>query len=194
MKKIVFALMFMLSVKAAIAQKDSLSIDEHNKYIYYHVVDQPGLTLDTFEKRVQYLLKAIYPKNKINKPVALGSISGTGKFLILTGITVAKHVDGEMAYTFNIEYKDQKYRYWLTDFVFTPFKVDRYGNSVPEEGVDVSLEQGAAKLEKGQFSDYLTKTAAFSLQFGADVKRYMMKISTLPSKDDHKKVVVTKDW
>lgn len=186
--------MFLLSVKAAIAQKDSLSTDEHNKYIYYHVVNQPGLTLDTFEKRVHYLLKAIYPKNKINGAGTPGNISGTGKFLILTCITVAKHVDGEMAYTFNIEYKDQKYRYWLTDFVFTPFKVDRYGNSVPEEGVDVSLEQGAAKLEKGQFSNYLTKTAAFSLQFGADVKRYMMKISTLPSKDDHKKVVVTKDW
>jgi hypothetical protein len=194
MKKIVFALLLLLSVKSAMAQKDSLSFDEHNKYIYYHVVEQPGLTADTFQNRMQYLLKAVYPKNKINPGGTPGSISGTGKFLLLTGITAAKHVDGEIAYTFHIEYKDQKYRYWLTDFVFTPYKVDRYGNSVPEQGLDIPLKQAAAKLEKNQFSTYLTKTAIYSIQFGGDVKKYMMKISATPAKDDKKKVNITKDW
>jgi hypothetical protein len=177
MKKIVFALLLLLSVKSAMAQKDSLSFDEHNKYIYYHVVEQPGLTADTFQNRMQYLLKAVYPKNKIKQGGTPGSISGSGKFLLLTGITAAKHVDGEIDYTFHIEYKDQKYRYWLTDFIFTPYKVDRYGNSVPEQGLDV-----------------LTKTAIYSIQFGGDVKKYMMKISATPAKDDKKKVNVTKDW
>jgi hypothetical protein len=186
MKKIVFALLLLLSVKSAMAQKDSLSFDEHNKYIYYHVVEQPGLTADTFQNRM--------PKNKIKQGGTPGSISGSGKFLLLTGITAAKHVDGEIDYTFHIEYKDQKYRYWLTDFIFTPYKVDRYGNSVPEQGLDVPLEQGAVKLEKNQFSTYLTKTAIYSIQFGGDVKKYMMKISATPAKDDKKKVNVTKDW
>ncbi len=186
--------MLLFLVKVAVAQKDSLSFDERNKYIYYHVVEQPGLTVDTFQNRMRYLLKTIYPQNKINQPAAPGSISGTGTFLISTGLTAAKHIDGEMAYSFYIEYKDQKYRYWLTDFVYTPYKVDRYGNSVPEQGIDIPLEQGGAKLTQSQFSTYLTKTAVYSIQFGEKIKQYMTRISAAPKENDKKKVIVTKSW
>ena len=158
------------------------------------MIEQPGLTADTFQNRMQYFLKAVYPQNKINQPGTPGSISGTGKFLILTGITAAKHIDGEIGYTFYLEYKDQKYRYWLTHFVFTPYKVDRYGNPVPEQGLDVPLEEGSSKLDKNQFTNYLNKTGSYSIQFGDKIRQYMVKIPAGPAKDDKKKVIVTKDW
>jgi len=194
MKKIFIALLLLLSVKSAIAQKDLLSIDEHNKYIYYQVVPQPGLTIDTFQNRTAYFLKVNYPKNKINKGISAEDITGTGKLLMLTGISAAKHIDGEVSYTFNIEYKDQKYRYWLTDFVFTPYYVDRYGNSVPKLGIEIPLEDGTSKLEKGQLNNYSIQISNYSKQFGDRLKQYMLMISAAPVKDNKKKVITTNNW
>jgi hypothetical protein len=194
MKKLFIALVCLLAVKSAVAQKDLLSIDEHNKYIYYQVVQQPGLTLDTFQNRTAYFLKVYYPKNKVNKGELTESITGTGKLLMLTGITAAKHIDGEVRYTFNIEYKDQKYRYWLTDFVFTPYYVDRYGNSVPQPGLDIPLEKGALKLQKGQLNNYAIQISNYSKQFGDRLKQRMLMVSAAPMKDDKKKIITTKDW
>jgi len=184
----------MLSVKAAVAQKDLLSFDEHNKYIYYQVVDQPGLSIDTLQDRALYFAKTAYPKNTVKKGETSGNYTGTGKFLIVSGLAVAKHIDGEINYTYYIECKDQKYRYWLTDFVFTPYKVDRYGNSVPEQGVDIPLESGLSKLDKKQSDSYLNQAGAFSKQFGDKLKAYMIKASALPPKEIKKKVISTKDW
>jgi len=176
------------------AQKDQLSLDEHNKYIYYQVTSQPGLTADTFQNRTLYFLKTNYPKNQVNRTGTAESITGTGKLLMLTGITVAKHIDGEMRYTFNIEYKDQKYRYWLTDFVFTPYYIDRYGNSVPKPGIDIPLEDGASKLDKGKLDSYSIQISNYSKQFGDKLKQYMLMISATPAKENKKKIITTKDW
>lgn len=176
------------------AQKDSLSFDEHNKYIYYDVVVQPGLTADTFQNRMLYFLKVNYPQNKTDKISDPGSISGSGKFLILSGITAVKHVDGAISYTFHIEYKDEKYRYWLTGLVFTPYKVDRYGNSVPEEGLGVELEDGAKKLDKAELNKCLDQSAIYSIQFGHKLREYMVKVSAAPARDNKKKTIDTKNW
>jgi len=194
MKKLFVALLCLFAVKSARAQKDLLSFDEHNKYIYYQVVEQPGLITDTFQNRALYFLKINYPKNKIDKSESPAVITGTGKLLMLSGLSVAKHIDGEINYTFNIEYKDQKYRYWLTNFIFTPYKIDRYGNSVPEPGVDIPLEDGASKLEKAQAGSYLDQTGKYSKTFGEKLKEYMLMISAAPVKVDKKKVISTKDW
>jgi len=194
MKKLFVALLCLFAVKSARAQKDLLSFDEHNKYIYYQVVEQPGLITDTFQNRALYFLKINYPKNKIDKSESPAVITGTGKLLMLSGLSVAKHIDGEINYTFNIEYKDQKYRYWLTNFIFTPYKIDRYGNSVPEPGVDIPLEDGASKLEKAQAGSYLDQTGKYSKAFGEKLKQYMLMISAAPVKVDKKKVISTKDW
>ena len=176
------------------AQKDLLSFDEHNKYIYYQVVEQPGLTADTFQNRALYFLKTIYPKNVLNKIENPYAVSGSGKLLMLTGVSVAKHIDGEISYTFNIEYKDQKYRYWLTDFVFTPYYVDRYGNSVPKPGTEIPLQDSESKLDNGKLANYSIQISNYSKQFGERLKQHMLMISAEPAKIYKKKVISTKDW
>jgi len=185
--------MCVLFSKAASAQKDLLSFNEQNKYIYYQVVQQPGSTADTLQSRALYFLQKAYPKNKIKQGETSGNFTGTGQFLILSGIATVKHVDGEINYTYYIECKDQKYRYWLTDFVFTPYKVDRYGNSVPEPGIDIPMETASTKLDKKQAENYLNQIGAYSKQFGEALKHYMLKPAALP-KEEKKKVISTKDW
>jgi hypothetical protein len=182
-----------LFTKAASAQKDSLSFNEHNKYIYYHVVDQPGSPVDTLQARALYFLKTAYPKIKIDKGSTAANITANGIFLVYSGTAIVKTQDGQISYSCSIECKDQKYRYWLTDFVYTAYKTDRYGNSVPELGADVALED-TKKLDKKQADNYLNQAGAFSAQFGDKLKQYMLKLSAAPPKEAKKKVINTKDW
>src|ERR1700761_4056187 len=166
MKKLFLIIICLFIARIASAQKGLLSYNEQNKYIYYQVVEQPGLNKDTLQARALYFLKTSYPLNKIEKAETSGNFTGSGKFLITSSLSMVKHIYGEVNYTYFIECKEGKYRYWLTDFVYTPHKTDRYGNSVPEQGMDVPLENGAAKLEKHDFNLCLDETGGYSKQFG----------------------------
>ncbi len=191
MKITIVALICILFGKVTFAQQDLLSFDEHNKYIYYQVADVPGLSVDTLHTRGINFLKAYYPKIKL-KPVADGkNIAAEGKFLSYGGTSVLKHEKGEVTFTLNIEFKDQKYRFWLTDFVFTPYQRDRYGNFVPQQGIDIPLENAASKFEKKDVDAYLDETGAFCKQFGDRLKQFILNV---PKKEEVVKKVVTDKW
>src|ERR1700744_4469541 len=121
MKKIVFALILIISAKITIDQQSLLSFDEHNKYIYYQVADAPGLSADSLHIKVTAFLKANYPKLKYKAVADAKNITANGKFLVYGGISVLKHEKGEIDFELNIEFKDQRYRYWITGFIFTPY-------------------------------------------------------------------------
>ncbi len=191
MKTILLALVCLLFAKITSAQQGLLSFDEHNKYIYYQVAEAPGLPQDTLHVRGSSFLKTYYPKSKL-KPLAEGKmISGENKFLVYGGISVLKHEKGEIVYEFNIEFKDQKYRFWLTNFIFTPYQRDRYGNFVPQQGIDIPLETALTKLDKKDVDGYLDETGAFCKQFGDRLKQFII---SAPKKEETIKKVVTDKW
>lgn len=194
MKKVFLAVLCLFIAAATAAQKELLSFNDQNKYIYYQVVEQPGLNADTLQARALYFLKTGYPLNKIEKGETSGNLTGTGKFLIRSTLSVMSHIYGEVNYTCFIECKAGKYRYWLTGFVYTPHKTDRYGNSVPEQGKNMPLESGAAQLERHELDICLDETGSYCKQFGDKLKRAMMTITALPPREAKKKVVTTKDW
>jgi hypothetical protein len=171
------------------AQKSLLSLDEHNKYIFYQVVELPGISADSLNKNAGYFIKSIYPKLKRVK----NQNSIKDKFLTYTSLV--KHENGEMDYTLNIECKDGKYRYWLTDFVFTPYEKNRYGVFVPVNGIDIPLETAESKITKKDLDGYFEQTGAFCKQLGEKLKKYMVE-GNVPKKADQPPVkkVVTDKW
>jgi len=193
MKKILILLVCVLFTKIVSAQKELLSFNEQNKYTYFQVITQAGSPVDTLQLRALYFLKKNYPKDKIKQADTAAAFTGTDKFLVYDGISLTRHESGEIHYTYNIACKDQKYKYWLTDFVFTPYKMDRYSNYVPETAIDIPLEEGLSKLEKKQLENYLDQTGIFCKNFGIKLKQYMLNISALP-KEGNKKTISTKDW
>ncbi|MCR8557173.1 DUF4468 domain-containing protein [Mucilaginibacter sp. BJC16-A38] len=193
MKKVLIAIVLLITARAASAQKELLPFDEHNKYIYYQVVDQPTLTADTMYNRALYFLKTAYPKLKVKTDKTNESISGAGKFVV-TSTMLLKHEDGEISFTYTIESKEHKYRFWLTDFTFTPYKTDRYGKSVPADGIEIPLEKGTTKLTKKQVDNYLDQAGTYSKQFGDRLKQYMVRLSVTPVKETKTKVISTKNW
>lgn len=179
--------------KISAAQKEQLSFDEHNKYIYYQVVDIPGLIKDTLTLRELYFLKTAYPKAKIKPIVNSNQIIADGKFLVYDGTSILRHESGQVAYVLTIESKDQKYRYWLTGFIFTPYQRDRYGNFVPEQGIDIPLEKVSAKLNKKGADACFNQTADFCREFGEKLK-FSLSEAHLPKKTAIAKKTITDNW
>jgi hypothetical protein len=192
MKTLLFGLVIVLFAKNTFAQQDLLSFDEHNKYIYYQVVNMPGIPADSLHERGEYFLKVVYPKTVV-KNLSAEALLGEGKFITYGGVSVMRHEKGEIAYQVNIEFKDQKYRFWLTGFVFTPYQRDRYGNFVPQQGVEIPLETAISKLDKKELDSYLDETGAFCKQWGDKLKIYMLK-TPAPKKEETVKKVVTDKW
>ncbi|WP_184549480.1 DUF4468 domain-containing protein [Mucilaginibacter sp. FT3.2] len=197
MKNIVVALIFILSAKVALAQKDSLAFDERNKYIYYQTVEQAALVKDTLFNRGLNFMRKAYPKGKLKitkTDEAAGVLTGEGSFVVTKKALILSSMGGQIAYTLHIEVKDGKYRYWFTDFVFSPYTRDRYGMDVLQPGVGIPMEDAKNKLDKKDFAVYLDKILANSRQNGAVLKSYMLKISSAPKTDKALKKISTKDW
>ncbi len=191
MKKLVVAITCFLFAQGAMAQKELLSLNENNKYIYYQVVEQPGLTADAMYSRELNFLRTAYPKLSIKPDKANKNISGTGKFVV-TSVVLLKHEDGELSFTYSIENKEGKYRYWITAFVFTPYQRDRYGNSVPQPGIAIPLED-SSKFNKKDREGYLDQTALFCKQLEEKLKLYIIN-APAPKKEEISKKIVTDKW
>lgn len=173
------------------AQKSLLSIDENNKYIYYQVVDRPGVSADSLHKNAALFMNDFYAKEKSLKLTNAGA-SVKDKFLTYTSLV--KHENGEMIYALNIECKDGKYRYWITDFVFTPYEMNRYGMFTAVNGVTIPLEKASDKLAKKDVEGYFEQTGAFCKQLGDKLKKYMVEGKAQPKVDKPVKKIVTDKW
>ena len=191
MKRILLIAICLFVARVTHAQQPSITLNENNRYVYYEVVDMPGISADSLKKNAIGFIMAAYSKNE-SKKVTDTVISVKDKFLNYSA--VIKHENGEMAYTLNIQCKDARYRYWLTDFVFTPYQRNRYGVFVPTPGIEIPMETAKDKLEKKDAEAYLTQTNVFCKQLADKLKQYMVtghatkKINQKPTK------VVTDKW
>jgi hypothetical protein len=192
MKKILFSLVcIIMCSQIASAQKEMLQLDEANKYVYYQVVDKQGVAADTLFQRGSYFIKMANPKSKTESVVA-NTIITKGKFLVYNGSSVAKKEGGEISYTLHIETKDQKYRYKISDFIFTPYTRDRFNNMVPMPGIEVPIEKLTSKYSQKEADNYLNQTGMFCQATSRKLKQHMDKTSTTKMEEPIKKVVTDK--
>jgi len=193
MKKILFLLTCIAATYAANGQKTLLALDENDKYIYYQVVDQPNASRDSLDRKAMSFNRGIYKKGKA---ILTGDsvISIKDKMLTYSVLAFVKHESGIIKYTLTIECKDRKYRYWFTDFVFTPYYKDRYGNFVPQPGIAYSLEKAAARLDKKELDEYLDQTGAYCKQTGDGLKAFMSQnhLSAKAGTQPVKKIIIKK--
>ncbi len=196
MKKIVVLICLLVIGKAVLAQKDSLAFDEHGKYIYYRTVASKAEANVLLARGLDFF-NLPYNRDvfKITaKDADAHTFEAKGFFMVSRAQMMAKHDDGKISFTVKVEVKDQKYRYWLTDFVFTPYVRDRYNNMVPQPGMDVPMEQIAKKAETKDADHYLDECAAFGRKFSSRFKPYMENGPVTVKKSDGKKVIDTQKW
>ncbi|AMR33246.1 hypothetical protein A0256_18390 [Mucilaginibacter sp. PAMC 26640] len=191
MKKLFFAIsLFLFSVTAAIAQKDSLQFDESNKYVYYQVAEKPGMSSDTLYNRGIIFLKSIQAKS-VNK-TSPNNIISRGKFMVYGNALVSKKEAGEVAYQLNIDTKEGKYRYKFSGFVFTPYKIDRFGSMVAVPGIAIPAEKLSSKYNKKESEAFLDQIATFCIAGAKQLSSYMDKIQAPKTVQPVKKVITDK--
>lgn len=162
-----------LLAKTSFAQKEQLTTDDRDKYIYYQVADMPGLTADTLYSRCLAGLTQYYNGTGF-KPLGAGgnAITINPLLIVYSNKSMAKHEDGEIAYTLHMEFKNAKYRYWLTDFIFKPYQRNRYSEFEKVPGVEIPLEKVKAKYDDQTFNNYQEQIIGFGKQLGENMKIY----------------------
>jgi hypothetical protein len=197
MNKILVFICFLALTKAASAQKDSLAFDDHGKYIYYKVVNMDKYNADTLYRRSISFFKSNTNEQKDFKLTQQNdkttSLSGTGFFIIYKPF-MAKHSDGQISYTFTMEIKGSKYRYWLTSFLYTPYYRDRYNNYVPDKSIEVPLEKASKSISEKELAHYLDESALFARQLGERLKQALSKETAATKKEEPKKVIHIDKW
>lgn len=187
MKFILTTLVCLMVCATAFAQKDSLQLDEANKYVYYRVVNKPGLNADTLYRRASGFAKMVVPKTKAGNVVDYAVVS-KGKFLVYNGSSVVRKEGGEVAYTLVIETKDQKYRYKFSDFVFTPYVRDRFGNMVAVPGITVPVEKLTNRYSQKEADNFLSQIAAICKQTGSAIDQSMNKAVPVTNPETVKRI------
>lgn len=192
MKKILFILTCVCLVQTTFAQKQQLTLDENDKYIYYQVVDMPGFNADTLYKRCLTGLTQYY-HDSAEKPQLTPRISIIihSKLIVYNNTGMAKHEDGEIAYILHLEFKDAKYRYWLSDFVLQPYQRNRYSEYEKIPGIRVPLEKVKARYDKRTLVTYQGQITDFGKQLGENLKLYMINS---PKKDAVQNKIDIKKW
>lgn len=190
MKKLFLCIACILAINTARAQKDLLQSDENNKYVYYQVVDKKDFTADTLFNRALAFMKS--QEIKASGKASAGSITAKDKTVLYTNSLVSKKEGGEVTYTFTIDVKDQKYRFKLSDFVFKPYKINRYGNMATQSGIEFPLEKIWTKYSEKDTDLYLDQVGAFCKATATKLIKYMDRVPVLRTEEPLKKVVTDK--
>ena len=196
MKRFFIPLICLVLIQTAHAQKSLLALDEHNKYIYYQVVDQPGATADSLDRKALSFIKEFFLKGSL-KRTGDTTLTLKDKFTVYSVLAFAKHESGEIKFILTVECKNSKYRYWLTDFVFTPYEKNRYGVFTPVNGIEIPIEKSSSHVDNKELEGYLDQTGTFCKQLGDQLKSYMLLDHPVNKKVEQQPVikkVVTDKW
>ncbi|WP_316772452.1 DUF4468 domain-containing protein [Pedobacter frigiditerrae] len=194
--KFISSFIFLLSlINLAKAQKPAepvLPVDERGKFIYYEVVDAK-IPKDSLKIRAINYLKKQNKELKYKSAQGDTAFTANGKMIINKTLLVMSHPSGEVLFDFQIEVRDGKYRFWLTDFNFIPYQRDRYGNFVASTSVGTPLENEPGKLNATQWKEYQVQTTKYAKELAAKFKVYMASKAPIvaPPKE---KTVVKKEW
>ncbi|MBK0378784.1 DUF4468 domain-containing protein [Mucilaginibacter segetis] len=188
MRKIIFSFTCLLFANYCLAQKELMQMDESNKYVYYKIVDKPGLSIDTLYQRAIYAADKLGLQYENVESDAVHSVFGKDKLIVYSGSSIMRKASGEIAYKLDMETKDSKYRYKIYDFVFTPYKRDRFNNMVAEPGIFIPIEELASKYGKKDADAYLDQLGLFCKTTGDKIKVYIDKAQVIKKLETTKKV------
>ncbi|RZL38672.1 MAG: DUF4468 domain-containing protein [Pedobacter sp.] len=161
---VLFVVLFSFKLSA---QQKQFSSDDNGKFIYYEVVEK-ATGKDSLLLRANIFID-LYKKTIKKHSTTDTSIIAKGVMVIDKTILVASHPSGEVNYKLTFEARDNKYRFWLTDFEYIPYGRDRYSNYVPTTKIATPLEKTPGKLSAGEWKDIVeaayNKTAKFAENF-----------------------------
>ncbi len=189
----IFIFLFGCFIQSKAQNDEPLALDENGKLIYYEVVTIGNAKKETLKNRALDFVKKQSKEIKLKSTPGDSTLIGTGKLIINKTLLVMGHPSGEVAYQFQVDVKEGKYRFWLTNFSFIPYQRDRYGNFVASTTKGTPLEENPGKLNEGQWKEYKSQTAKYAKEFADKFKHSMSSDATVKPVKEQKKVV-RKEW
>lgn len=187
MKKTLFSILLLVFAgSVCVAQKKYLMLNEDNKYTYYQVRETTAT-----ESKILDFLKSGYPNIKIKQRNAK-TLAGSGKLVIYKS-SIVGHEEGEIDFDLNFELKEQKYRYWFTNFVFAPYQRNRYNVYERVNGLNYPLEKDAM-FKKADQERYLDMCGSFCHNFDNELKAFLLGKNLIRASKDSIKRISTKSW
>lgn len=193
MKYTLILFLAVFSIKLS-AQQKQFPKDDNGKFTYYKVVDSQSLNKKIIMERAISFINEVQKKNMKQESLTDTSIIAKGKLVIDKTILVAGHPSGEVSYNFTFETRDGKYRFWLTDFEFIPYKRDRYGNFVASTNIGTPLEKNVSKLSIGEWKDIQSSTYLKAVKFGEELKKYVATEKVNKKSVKAPETISTKKW
>ncbi|SHF87179.1 DUF4468 domain-containing protein [Pedobacter caeni] len=164
---------------AGFAQDVELPFDERGKFIYYEVVSQKEVKAEVLMERAAKFFNSS-KELKLQTSPQDSLWMARGKMVINKTAFVLSRPSGEVWYHLYADFKEGKYRFWLTDFSFISYHRDRYGNFVPETTVAIPLENKPGKLNAGEWTAYSKATAREAKLFAERFKKGMSESAINP--------------
>lgn len=185
---------FLLAAVCSFGQDKPLDFDERGKLIYYEVVETKGVSKAQLDARALAYFKKSGKSMKLKTVPADTLMRAEGKMVITKTALVLSHPSGEIQYNFYVETKEDKYRFWLTDYEFIPYQRDRYGNFVPSTVIGIPLERKPGKLNAGEWDTYLKHATSQSKLIAEQFKIAMSAQKELAPKPKTPASISTKKW
>ncbi|WP_316793805.1 DUF4468 domain-containing protein [Pedobacter frigoris] len=193
--KFISGLFFLLMISLlSLGQERPLSYDERGKLIHYEVVEQIGVSKADLSARADRFFKQRAKQIKLKSGSKDTVIQADGKIVINKTALVLNRPSGEVKYNFNVECRDGKYRFWLTDFVFIPYQRDRYGNFVAATTVGTPLENEPGKLNAAEWKGYINNTGKEAGILAAQFKESMANKQEIKPAGKSREIISTKKW
>lgn len=175
------------------AQDVILPQDESGHIVFHEVVEADSFTQEELLDNAQQFAQKTLGKKKI-KPVltdTAGSIVVKDASFKVYEKMITKRIDGIIHYTFKVEVKDGKYRYFFSDFTFQPYERNRYGKFEPVSGIYKPLEEDF-KGNRKSWEDH-KETVATVIQSQIEELKLTMQYrhENMTRKDEKKSV---NDW
>jgi len=190
----ILVILFSICSSGLFAQQKNFSKDDQGKFIYYKVVDSVTANKNVLTSRASKFVNDFYKKQLKQSSATDSSVLANGKVVIDKTLLVVGHPSGELSYQFSFEARDGKYRFWLTDFGFVPYKRDRYGNFVASTTISTPLEKPVGKLNAGEWAAIQESAYSKALQFAVDFKKYMATDAPVQPKIKKAEPISTKQW
>ncbi|MXV53066.1 hypothetical protein GS399_19015 [Pedobacter sp. HMF7647] len=197
MKQTVIFFFFLAISICAMGQKQTLPIDEQGKYTLFEVVNKPGLNVDSLSLRAKSFFKSSgYKTLKLENLQGDSIYSAKGKFMVTKAVSGIGHPSGDVDYKLVLELRNGKYRYKITDFVYTEYERDRYANFVPGT-VKTPLETPPGKLNKSEWENTMNSVTIQAKKLAQSLKTFINNpVNTNTKKQADKKTekVETDKW
>ena len=154
MIKYIFILLYIFATPV-FAQNVDFQLNEIGKYEFTDVVELKGMDKDQLYAQGEKFMKKIkvlHSREKNFKPdKANYQIANRGSFYVYRLGSVKKGIAGAVEYDITLDFKDDKYRYRITNFRFNEYKKNRYGKYEPVKGKYTPLEVEASSLNKKEW-------------------------------------------